>query len=296
MFKRYLPLLFVLFVVFATVVGFLLFRDTSTPETPAPVGQDGAPASDGIPEFKVESEEEYQRALEALGTSTEEIEAWARSRGFPPATYTSTPGTPLEQNYRAMREPALRELAEGGDAWAMQFLAAHISPEKPVEAIDWYREAVVNGSAYAAIRLSALYREVARRVETGQDNPEAFIEIARSEDPLSAASLAWLLVAEYEAGVPPGSIAATLASFRAPDDSITRACERAATLLAGLQAERESQSISFPARQPPLAIELPPEETVGYCPPEIFPHTDFSGCQTVRLVGDIGSLTAHRCR
>jgi hypothetical protein len=290
MFKRYLPLLFLLFVVFATVVAFLLFRDTSTPETPAPVSRDG------VPEFKVESEAAYQRALEALGTSTEEIEAWARSRGFPPATYTSTPGTPLEQNYRAMREPALRELAEGGDAWAMQFLAAHLSPEKPQEAIDWYREAVVNGSAYAAIRLSSLYREVARRVEIDHDDREAFIEIARSEDPLSDASLAWLLVAEYEAGVPPGSISATLTSFRAPDDSITRACERAATLLAGLQAEREAREISLPARKPPLAIELPPEETVGYCAPEIFPRADFSGCETVRLVGDIGAITGHRCR
>jgi hypothetical protein len=296
MFKRYLPLLFVLFVVIATVVAFLLFRDTSAPEAPAPVRRDGAPAADGVPEFKVESEQEYQRALAALGTSSEEIEAWARSRGFPPATYTSTPGTPLEQNYRAMREPALRELAEGGDPWAMQFLAAHISPERPLEAIDWYRKAVVSGSAYAAVQLSALYREVARRVELDHDNREAFIEIARSEAPLADASLAWLLVTEYEAGVPPGSIAATLTSFRAPDDGIMRACERAATLLAGIEAEREARGISLPVRKPPLAIELPPEEIVGYCPPEIFPRPDFSGCETVRFIGDVGSITAHRCR
>jgi hypothetical protein len=296
MLKRYLPLLFVILVVFATVVAFLLFRETSAPEAPAPVSRDGATASDGVAEFRVESEEAYQEALEALGTSTEEIEAWARSRGFPPATYTSTPGTPLERNYRAMQEPALRELAEGGDPWAMQFLATQISPEKPLEAIDWYRKAVVNGSAYAAIRLSALYREVARRVEADHDAREEFIEIARSQEPLSEASLAWLLVAEYEAGVPPGSIAATLASFRAPDEGITRACERAATLLAGIAAERESRGISLPVRKPPLAIELPPEETVGYCPPEIFPRADFAGCETVRLVGDIGAITGHRCR
>ena len=278
MFKRYLPLLFVLFVVVATVVAFLLFRDA------------------GVPEFKVESELEYQHALEALGTSTEEIEAWARSRGFPPATYTSAPGTPLEQNYRAMREPELRELAEGGNPWAMQFLAAHISPEKPLEAIDWYRKTVVNGSVYSAIKLSSLYREVARWVEIDHDDRAEVIGIARREEPLADASLGWLLVAEYEAGVPPGSIAATLTSFRAPHDGITRACERAATLLAGIQAERAAQGISLPVRKPPLAIELPPEETVGYCPPEIFPHADFAGCETVRLVGDIGAVTGHRCR
>jgi hypothetical protein len=296
MLKRYLPLLFVILVVFATVVAFLLFRDTSAPEAPAPVSRAGAPASDGVPELKVESEAAYQRALEALGTSTEEIEAWARSRGFPPATYTSTPGTPLEQDYRAMREPALRELAEGGDHWAMQFLAAHISHEKPLAAIDWYREAVINGSAYAAIQLSALYREVARRVEAEHDARAEFIEIARSQDPLSEASLAWLLVAEYEAGVPPGSIAATLTRFSAPDDSIARACGRAATLLAGIQADRDARGISLPARKPPLAIELPTEETVGYCPPETFPRADFSGCETVRFIGDVGAITAHRCR
>lgn len=300
MLKRYLPLLFVLFVVIATVVAFLLFRDSGAPDAPAPSSQDGAtsPAtgSDGVPEFAVESEQEYQRVLEALGTSTDEIEAWARSRGFPPATYTSAPGTPLEHNYRAMREPALRALAVGGDPWAMQFLAAQISPDKPLEAIDWYRKAVVNGSAYAAIKLSSLYREVARWVEINHDDREEVTEIARREEPLAYSSLGWLLVAEYEAGVPPGSIAATLTSFRAPDEGITRACERAATLLAGIHAEREAEGISLPARKPPLAIELPAEETVGYCPPETFPHTDFSGCETVRLVGDIGSITAHRCR
>jgi hypothetical protein len=301
-FKRYMPLLFVVLVVLATALVFLVFRDTDTPGAPSPaaVPPARAPAPvtgpDGVPEFHVETEEEYQLALEAMGTSSDDIEAWARSRGFPPATYTTSPGTPLERNYRGTREPELRQLAEEGDRWAMQFLAALIAPEKPLEAIDWYRRAVVHGSAYAAFKLGTFYHDVARWLAINQDDREEVEEIARREDPLAYSSLGWLLVAEYEAGLPPGAIAASLASFREPDEGITRSCERAATFLAEIRAEREALGISVSPRQPPLAIELPAEETAGYCSPEVFPRADFSGCETVRLVGGAGVLTGHRCR
>ena len=302
MFKRYMPLLFVILVVIATALVFLLFRDSDAPDAPpratAPPASRSGPVvgPDGVPQFRVETEEEYQLALHAMGTSSDEIEAWARSRGFPPATYTNSPGLPLERNYRRTPEPELRKLAAGGDHWAMQFLAAHISPEAPQEAIDWYRKAVVHGSAYSAFKLGTFYHEVARWLLVNHDDRDEVIEIGRREDPLAYSSLGWLLVAEYEAGLPPGSIAASLASFREPDEGITRSCERAATFLAELRAEREAQGISVSPHKPPLVVELPPEETAGYCPPEIFPRADFSGCETIRLVGDAGAVTGHRCR
>lgn len=299
MIKRYLPLLFVLFVVIATVLVFLVYREPETP-APAPATSGGPPAqavgADGMREFRVESEEEYQRALEALGTSNEEIEAWARSRGFPPATYTSTPGTPLERPYRREKDARLLELAEGGDPWAMQFLAARISPEMPLEAVHWYRRAVVHGSAYSAYKLGNLYREVARWIAVNQDDRDEVMEIARREDPLAYSSLGWLLVGEYEAGLPPGSMSATLAGFREPDEGITQSCIRAAGFLAELRAEREALGISVPDHKPPLAIELPVEEVAGYCSPDVFPRADFSECETVRLVGEAGAVTGHRCR
>ncbi len=298
MIKRYLPLLFVLFVVIATVVLFLVYRE---PEAPAPaVAPANQPSSaigaDGVREFRVESEQEYQRALEALETSNDEIEAWARSQGFPPATYTSSPGMPLERNYNREKDARLLELAEGGDWWAMQILAARIGPEMPLEAIDWYRKAVVHGSAYSAYKLGNFYHDVARWIAINQDDRDEVIEIARREDPLAYSSLGWLLVAEYEAGLPPGSMSATLAGFREPDEGITQSCIRAAGFLAEIRAEREALGISVPDHKPPLAIELPPEEVVGYCAPDVFPRADFSGCETVRLVGDVGSVTGHRCR
>lgn len=294
MIKRYLPLLFVVLVVIATVVVFLVYRD---PEPPPSVSERAATTGpDGAPEIRIESEEEYQRALEALGTSSDEIEAWARSQGFPPATYTSSAGMPLERSYHLEKNARLRELAEAGDRWAMQFLAARIGPEMPIEAIAWYRMAVVHGSAYAAYKLGMLYEDVARRIEIDHDDREAVIEIARREAPLAYSALGWLLVAEYEAGLPPGSISASLASFHAPDNDIARACERAANLLAEIRAERKALGISVPDHKPPLAIELPTEEITGYCSPDVFPRADLSGCETVRLVGDVGAVTGHRCR
>jgi len=299
MIKRYLPLLFVLLVVIATVVVFLAYREPRAPAVTA-VAPAALPApatgADGIRAFRVESEQEYQRALEALGTSNDEIEAWARSRGFPPATYTSSPGMPLERNYQREKDARLLELAEGGDPWAMQFLAARIGPEMPLEAVDWYRKAVVHGSAYSAYKLGNFYHEVARWIAVNQDDRDEVLEIAHREDPLAYSSLGWLLVAEYEAGLPPGAISATLAGFREPDDGITQSCIRAAGFLAEVRAEREALGISVPDHKPPLAIELPAEEVAGYCSPDVFPRADFSACETVRLVGDAGAVTGHRCR
>ena len=302
MFRRYLPLLFVLLVVVATALIYLLFLDAGAPDAPsappaitgsAPVARTGA---DGIPEFRIESEAEYQLALDALGTSNDEIEAWARSRGFPPSTYTSSPGMPLERNYRTERDARLLELAEKGDVWAMQLLAARIAPEMPLEAIDWYRKAVIHGSAFAAFKLGSLYQEIARWAVINQDDRDEVLEIAQREDPLAHSSLAWLLIAEYEAGLPPGAMSATLAGFQAPDDGILNACSRAATFLAEVHAQREALGITVADHKPPLAIELPPEEIAGYCPPDVFPRADFSACETIRLVGDAGAVIGHRCR
>jgi hypothetical protein len=295
-----MPLLFVLLVVIATVVVFLVFRDSDAPDAQSPTfrGTAAAPdiGPDGVPEFRVESEEEYQLALQALGTSSDEIEAWARNRGFPPAVYTNSPGTPLKRDYPRERDDTLLQLAEAGDHWAMQFLAARIAPDRPLEAIEWYHKAVVHGSAYAAFELGKLYHEVARRIAIDQDDRDEVIEIARREDPLAYASLAWLLVAEFEAGLPPGAMSATLTSFRAPDEGITRSCERAATFLADIRAKREALRIRVPTHKPPLAMELPDEETAGYCSPDVFPRAEFSGCETIRLAGDVGAVTGHRCR
>lgn len=302
MLKRFLPLLFVLLVVVATALFYLLFRGAGAPDTasapPAVTGPAIVPRTgdDGIPEFRIESEEEYQQALEALGTSNDEIEAWARSRGFPPATYTSSPGMPLERNYRTEDDARLLELAEEGDFWAMQILAARIAPEMPLEAIDWYRKAVLRGSAFAAFQLGSLYQEIARWAVINEDAREEVLEIVQREDPLAYSSLAWLLIAEYEAGLPPGAMSATLAGFQAPDDAILNSCRRAATVLAEIHAQREALGINVVDNRPPLAIELPPEETAGYCPPDVFPHADFSGCETIRLVGNAGAVIGHRCR
>lgn len=300
MLKRYTPLLFVVLVVAVTAAAFLMFRGPGTadgPEARAPGMPPGQGlAGDGIQEYRVNSEDDYQAALAALGTSTQEMEAWARSQGFPPRTYTELSDPPLARNYRREKDERLLELAEGGDPWAMHFLAARIGPEMPLEAIELYRKAIVHGSAYSAVKLGNLYREVARWALHEAGNADQVREIAQREDPLAYTSLAWLLVAEYAASLPPASLSSTLTNFRAPDEAITQACIRAAGFLAEVRAERESLGIDVPARKPPLAVELPSEETAGYCEPEVFPRTDYSDCETIRFVGDRGDILAHRCR
>lgn len=318
MLKRFLPLLFVVFVTLATVFVFLVFRDPTdgaSPGAPAPSGSrippgdtslppPGLPrqADDGIPEYRVNSEEDYLLVLETLGTSPEDIEAWARTRGFPPATFTAVAGMPLEQPYRRYDEATLRGLAETGDLWAMQFLAADLARTRPIEALEWYRAAALNGSVFAARELGGLYHDIDRALATGRTDRwdeltrEAAGAMARAEAPLEATALAWLLAAEAQGALPPGSVALTQANFREPSDLVVEACARAAGILADLDAQRTAAGIQAPARRPPpFSVELPAEETAGYCPPDILARPDYSGCSTIRMVSATGAVTAHRC-
>lgn len=295
MLKRFLPLLFVVAVTMATVIGFLVLRK------PAPATGNEAPDS-GVAQFRVASEADYLQMLEALGTSPEEIEAWARSRGFPPATFTAVAGAPLEQPYRTYDEATLRGLAESGDLWAMQYLAASIVHERPLEAATWYRAAAVRGSVYAERELGSLYHDLDRALEGGRTDRwdattlEAVEALAKAEMPLEASALAWLLAGETEAVLPPGSLALSLASFHGPEETLQEACARAHGLLADLASQRAGAGIPPPSREPPpFSVELPPEETAGYCAPDMLPRPDYSGCQTVRLVSDTGQLNARRC-
>lgn len=298
MLKRFLPLLFVVLVVLATAVAYLVLRDD---DASPPGGTGAVPATfttgpDGLREFRVESEPEFQQVLATLGTSNEEIEAWARTRGFPPGEYTGTPGEPLQHNYQGERPARLRAMAQDGDRWAMQFLAERIAQDQPQEAVDWYRQAAVRGSAFAAFKLGTLYHSIARWVLMAGDDRAELAAILEREEPVMRSALAWTLVAEYEAGMPPGAMSAALAGFQARDESIGEACLRAASLLEALRAERRELGLVLAQGKPPLVVELPPEETEGYCAPEVFPRADFTGCETFRMGGGSGTVIGHRCR
>lgn len=310
MLKRFLPLLFVIFATLAVVFLFLVFRGGDEAADGPPAGgrlpeTPGVPvvAADGVPEFRVASEADYLRALEALGTSPEDIEAWARSRGFPPATFTAAAGVRLERPYRRYEEDRLRPLAEAGDRWAMQFLAAKLARSRPLEAAHWYREAALRGSVYAAGELGDLYGDMGRALaqdrtpEWEKAETNAVKAMAREEGPLDAAALAWVLAAETEAALPPGALSRARASYTGESAGVKQACERAARILADLAAERERRGLAAVARQPPpFSVQLPPEETSGYCEGDTLPPPDWAGCETVRLVSPTGSVTAYRCR
>ncbi|MEJ2515780.1 MAG: hypothetical protein P8080_00790 [Gammaproteobacteria bacterium] len=315
MLKRFLPLLFVVFVTLATVVLFLAFRDPAGPgddaENAGPeqgaIQRPGADAgqavagADGVPEYPVNSEEDYLLALHALGTSPEAIEAWARGRGFPPGTFTAASDIPLDQPYAEYDEATLRRLAGDGDVWAMQYLAAELGRTRPVEAIEWNLAAAVEGSVYAVREQGELYYDLDHALERGkterwdEETLGAVKALAAAEGPLDTAGLAWLMAAEVEGRLPPGSLAVTRARFHDRSHAVDEACRRARGILADLAGRRAAANVTFTAAPPPFSVELPPEETAGYCPPDVLPRPDYSGCQTVRLVSGSGSVTAHRC-
>ncbi len=77
----------------------------------------GIPKTDlraDVPRFELNGQRDFLLVLRALGTSLEDVEAWARTRGFPPATFTTGVGIPLDQPYRRYDQETLREPGRSG--------------------------------------------------------------------------------------------------------------------------------------------------------------------------------------
>ena len=268
------------------------------PEAPPAAPHAGEPPVPDQLRFSLNDQRDFLLVLRGLGTSLEDLEAWARSRGFPPATFTTGVGIPLEQPYRRYDEQTLRNLAGGGDRWAMQFLAADLRVRAPLESVELYRDAAVRGSVFAARELGMLFRDldvgVARNRRMDDATRTALRQMDASHD-LAETGLAWLIAAEVDGGLPPGyfsddAIAGT------PPEVLNRACVEAAGIVANLDEERRSRNIEGPGGlPPPFTVAPPAEPLVRACPEGILSDPQEKGCFPVILARGDRELTGWRC-
>ncbi len=273
------------------------------PTEPGPPRQEpsGIPETDlpaDVPRFELNGQRDFLLVLRALGTSLEDVEAWARTRGFPPATFTTGVGIPLDQPYRRYDQETLRELAAAGDRWAMQFLAADLRVRAPLESMELYREAAVGGSVFAARELGMLMRDLDLGVRTStrmDDATRAALKQMDAAHDLAETGLAWLIAAEAEGGLPPGYLSADAVENTWPD-TLARACEEAAGLLANLAEERRNRGLGDPARMPPPFSVAPPGEGLDRaCPEGVVSDMRAKGCVPVLLTAGDKQLTGWRC-
>lgn len=265
------------------------------PQTAGPGTRD-LPAN--VPRFELNGQRDFLLVLRALGTSLEDLEAWARTRGFPPATFTTGVGIPLDQPYRRYDQETLRNLAEGGDRWAMQFLAADLRVRAPLESMELYREAAVGGSVFAARELGMLMRDLDLGVRTSSRMDDAtraaLKQMDRTHD-LAESGLAWLIAAEADGGLPPGYLSSDAVESTWPE-TLARACEEAAGLLANLAEERRNRGLGDPARRPPPFSVAPPGEGLDRaCPEGVVSDMRAKGCVPVLLTAGDNQLTGWRC-
>ncbi len=270
----------------------------SAPPRPQPGGSGAADPAEIMPRFELNDQRDFLLVLRALGTSLEDLEAWARTRGFPPATFTTGVGIPLDQPYRRYDQETLRNLAEGGDRWAMQFLAADLRVRAPLESMELYRKAAVSGSVFAARELGMLMRDLDLGVRTSRrmddDTRAALAQMDAAHD-LAETGLAWLIAAEADGGLPPGYLSAEAVQTTWPD-TLARVCEEAAGLLANLAEERRDQGLGDTGRiPPPFSIAPPGEGLERACPEGVLSDMRAKGCIPVVLTAGDNELEGWRC-
>jgi hypothetical protein len=265
--------------------------------SPAPAPDNAAPVPDQL-RFALKDQRDFLLVLRRLGTSLEDLEAWARTRGFPPATFTTGVGIPLDQPYRRYDEATLRDLAAGGDRWAMQFLASDLRVRAPLEAMDLYREAAVRGSVFAGRELGMLYRDLdvgVTRNDRMADAARTALEQMDAGHDLAETGLAWLIAAEADGGLPPGYFSDAAVAAAAPE-MLARACSEAAGILASLDEERRNRNIGSPGGlPPPFTVAPPADPLIDACPENVLSDLGAKGCVQVLLTGGDRELTGWRC-
>jgi hypothetical protein len=130
-------------------------------------------------------------------------------------------------------------------------------------------------------RLDAATRTALAHMDAGQD--------------LAESGLAWLIAAEVEGGLPPGYLSADAVASTWPD-TLARACEEAAVLLANLAEERADRGLAGPAGTPPPFTVAPPGEGLERaCPEGVLSAMPEKGCVPVILTAGSNELTGWRC-
>jgi len=256
--------------------------------------------------------------------SQAQLEKWLTQQGYPVeliATYRDWlilhgfhSGTPLvdfsgqpqaEDLYVDNDGATLLILAGQGDKAALHILAERSLETDPLAALEWFDQAVVNGSIYAMVRISDLLTtladpELANFVSDSVWQSALHTLQNTSPAPLERA-LAWAIAAVTFGGyaVLDQSLAQRIntLSEQLEPSAIDRACEIAQGYVLTTAATRRAQGGTlFSTQTPPLALSVAQPEAVIPCDIPVLPLISLAHCSRNLFVGPDNTLsTAWLC-
>jgi len=219
---------------------------------------------------------------------------WRGARGYPSNTDLLTGYAETEDSLLSSEPDAtLLVLAGRGNTAALHLLAERSITSDPVAALDWYDQAIVNGSVYAMLRVSDLLATLGdpalAQFKSDARWQQALAEINTATPPPIIRSLAWAIAAVQVGGY--GVLDQRLAqritqlnqSLNVSDK--IKACETAQEYVLNTASVRRAQGGAvFSMERSQFAVSVAmPEEIVG-CDVPVPPLVDMSRCERADFV------------
>ncbi len=226
----------------------------------------------------------------------DDLQLWKQARGYPPYTDWTAATIPGSETTVALPEEnaELIALAGNGDIDAAAALAERSMRSNPVEALEWWDQAVINGSLYGMLRVSDLLQTLGDPALAGfRSDPvwqQGLEEITAQSPPALVRALAWALAAVSLGGytVVDAEQADRIARLTAVLDEVQTetACETAQEyVLDTAAARRAGGGAVFATERPLFAVSVAEPESVLPCSLPIIPLVDQSNCLTAPFVG-----------
>lgn len=247
---------------------------------------------------RINNARELRNWLQSQGQPVESLNAyreWLQARGYP----LSNPLLDNRENrgladYAELDEASLLLLAGRGDISALQLLAERSLADDPLAALEWYDQAVVNGSLYAMLRMSDLLLTLADPALQNFASREAWLDslklITEASPGPQERALAWALALLTAGGygVLNEQLADRITELAARLDSaaLERACTTAQDYVLSTAALRRAQGDAvFSLERPPLALSVAEPEQLNPCAVKLPPLLTMEGCSTADFVG-----------
>ena len=221
---------------------------------------------------------------------------WMRERGFPVTSAWYSIGEPKLVSLPGSLpdgDAELLALAGAGNANAAVTLGTRSLQSDPQIALEWFDQAIVNGSIWAMIRsaelLTTLGDPALREFQSSAVWQQAFEMISAEGPPLERA-LAWHIAAVIAGGyaILDSDLANRISGLATQLDAaqIDNACELAQEyVLDTAMARRARGGAVFSTERPQFALSVTEPATVLPCDVPVQPLVDMTDCLTETFVG-----------
>lgn len=221
---------------------------------------------------------------------------WMDNRGFPVASAWYSAGASAAGAATLSlpdNDAQLLALAAAGNARAALTLGERSLQDDPLAALEWFDQAIVNGSLWAMIRSADLLTTLGDPALAEFRSGEAWgqtLAIIQAEEPPLERALAWNIAAVIAGGY--AVVDATHAdriselSNRLDAAQIDNACELAQGYVLDTATARRAQGGAvFSTERPLFAVSTAQPENILPCDVPVQPLVDMSDCLTDLFVG-----------